>query len=92
MRADDLVVVGAFAPRAEPDKVLRFEERVAEEVGGGGHGDEFGTGHGLPELVEEGAVVDLWMERVRKWNGMDLLDGGGKGTLTYSEGGCDAFF
>ncbi len=80
MRPNNLVYVGAPLPRAEPDKVLRFEERVAEEVRGRGHGDEFGTGHRFPELVEEGAVVDLWVERVRKWNEMDLLEGG-KGAI-----------
>lgn len=37
--------------------MLRFEQGVAEDVRGGGHGDVLGGGEGGPEFVEEGTVV-----------------------------------
>ena len=38
--------------------MLGFEQWVTEDVRVGGHGDVFFCGHGFPDLVEEGAVVD----------------------------------
>lgn len=58
MPPDDFFV-GDFLPFRAADEMLRFEEGVAEDFGVGGHGDEFFGRHGFPDLVEEGAVVDL---------------------------------
>ena len=41
--------------------MLRLEGGVAEDGGAGDHGYEFFGGHGFPEFVEEGAVVDLFV-------------------------------
>lgn len=57
MIADDFCVRDAFPARLA-DEVLGFEQRVAEHGGRGYHGDEVRGGHGFPEFVEEGAVVD----------------------------------
>ena len=46
-------------PLCGADEVLGFEQRVAEDVRVGGHGDELGEGHRVPDAVEEGGVVDL---------------------------------
>jgi hypothetical protein len=46
-------------PLGRADEVLRLEERVAQHRGRRDHGDVFFGRHGFPELVEEGAVVDL---------------------------------
>lgn len=56
--SDDLVV-GDLLPAASADEVLCLEQWIAEELGVGGHGDEFISRHGLPHFVEEGAVVNL---------------------------------
>jgi len=56
--ADDFVV-GNLLPLGATDEVLGAEGLVAEDGGGGGHGDEVVGGHGGPFLVEEGAVVDV---------------------------------
>ena len=50
----DLLELGTAA------EVLRLEFLVAEHFGIGDHLDELVCGHGLPELVEEGAVVDAY--------------------------------
>lgn len=55
--ADDLVVRDLF-PLGAADEVLGHKSGVAEDFGVGGHLDELVGGHGFPELVEEGAVVD----------------------------------
>jgi hypothetical protein len=55
--ADDLVV-GNLLPLGAPDEVLGHEGGVAEDFGVGGHFHELVGGHRLPDLVEEGAVVD----------------------------------
>ena len=56
--ADDFVV-GHLLPLGATDEVLGAEGLVAEDGGGGGHGDEVVGGHGGPFFVEEGAVVDV---------------------------------
>lgn len=55
--AGDLVV-GDLLPLGAADEVLRHEGWVAEDFGVRGHFHELVGGHGFPELVEEGAVVD----------------------------------
>lgn len=55
---DDLRVRYLLPARAA-DEVLRLEQRVAEDRLVADHGDELLGRHGLPDLVEEGAVVDL---------------------------------
>lgn len=82
--ADDLVV-GDLGPAAAADEVLRLEQRVTEELGVGGHGEEFVGGHGVPHLVEEGAVVDLAGNQVR-FEGREWA-----GRRTYPQGRGDAF-
>lgn len=65
-------------PLCGADEVLGFEQGVAEDVGVGGHGDEFGEGHRVPDAVEEGGVVDLGGEKVsggvwgRRGGGMNI--------------------
>ena len=39
-------------------EVLRLQCLITEHVWVGGHGDELVCRHGLPDFVEEGAVVD----------------------------------
>jgi hypothetical protein len=55
--ADDLVVRDLL-PLGAADEVLGHEGGVAEDLGVRGHLDELVCGHGLPDLVEERAVVD----------------------------------
>jgi hypothetical protein len=55
--ADDLVVRDLLPLRAA-DEVLGHEGGVAEDLGVRGHLDELVCGHGLPDFVEERAVVD----------------------------------
>jgi hypothetical protein len=54
----DDFIFGDFLPARAADEVLGLEQRVAEDGGVGCHGYEFVGGHGFPDLVEEGAVVD----------------------------------
>ena len=58
MVADNLVV-GDLLPLGPADKVLRPEEWVAQHGIVGNHLEVVFGWHGLPDLVEEGAVVDL---------------------------------
>jgi hypothetical protein len=53
------LVVGHLLPLGAADKVLRHEKGVAEHGRVGDHADEFIGRHRFPELVQEGAVVDL---------------------------------
>lgn len=46
-------------PLGRADEMLRLDAGVAEELVVRGHAYELLRGHGFPELVEEGAVVDL---------------------------------
>ena len=55
--ADDLVVANLL-PLGATDKVLRLQRRVAEDVGVRSHLDELIGRHSLPDLVQEGTVVD----------------------------------
>lgn len=57
MHAQDRRVINVleFAGTTE---MLCFERFAAEYVGGSNHFDEVLAGHGWPELVEKGAVVD----------------------------------
>lgn len=48
----DLLELGGAA------EVLGHEGLVAEDEGGGDHAEEFFGGHGFPEFVEEGAVIN----------------------------------
>ena len=57
MHAQDLRI-GDVLEFAGATEMLCFERFAAEDVGGSNHGDEVFAGHGGPELVEEGAVVD----------------------------------
>lgn len=64
VRYAQLVVAGDlgvrhFLPLRAADEVLCSQRRVAEHVRVGGHLDELVGGHCFPNLVEEGAVVDL---------------------------------
>lgn len=59
VRADDLGVRDLL-PLGAADEVLRLEQRVAEDGGRGDHGDVLFGRHRLPELVQEGAVVNLF--------------------------------
>lgn len=56
MPAYYFVIAGLF-PFRGADEVLGFEQGVAEDVGGGGHGYVVVCGEGFPDFVEEGAVV-----------------------------------
>lgn len=40
--------------------MLCLDARGAQKVRMGDHGDEIGGGHILPELIDEGPIVDLW--------------------------------
>lgn len=51
--------VGDTFPARSAKEVLGPQQGVAQDVGVRDHGDEFVGGHGFPEFVEEGAVVDL---------------------------------
>ena len=80
--ANDLVIRDLL-PFGATDEVLGLEERVAEHRFVGNHGDEFLSRHRLPNLVEEGTVVDL--------DGAQLSAGedglwGSKETLTLKVG------
>ena len=44
--------------------MLRFEARVAEDFWVGGHVYEGIRGHGFPEFVEKGAVVNLCISKL----------------------------
>jgi hypothetical protein len=55
--ANDLVIRDLL-PLGAADEVLGHEGGVAEDLGVRGHLDELVCGHGLPDLVEERAVVD----------------------------------
>ena len=57
--ANDLVIRDSL-PLGAADEVLGLEERVTEHVFVGNHGNEFLSRHRLPNLVEEGTVVDLY--------------------------------
>ena len=57
MVSGDLVLGGLFPPCAT-DEMLCLEERVAENGRVRGHCDELFSGHRLPDLVQERAVVD----------------------------------
>ncbi len=48
---------GDHLPFGGAAEVLGFEGGVAEDGGGGDHGEEVGGGHGGPGFVEEGGVV-----------------------------------
>jgi hypothetical protein len=48
--------------------VLGAQKRVAEDGFVADHGDVLFAGHGFPDLVEEGTVVDLFVLNVR-YNG-----------------------
>jgi hypothetical protein len=48
---------GDHLPLGAAAEVLGLEGGVAEDGGGGDHGEEFGGGHGGPAFVEEGGVV-----------------------------------
>jgi len=48
---------GDHLPLGGAAEVLGFEGGVAEDGGGGDHGEEVGGGHGGPGFVEEGGVV-----------------------------------
>jgi hypothetical protein len=48
---------GDHLPLGGTAEVLGFESRVAEDGGGGDHGEEFGGGHGGPGFVQEGGVI-----------------------------------
>ena len=61
------LLFGRLLPRAQPDQMLRFQERVSQETGVRGHKDEFVTGHRFPDLVEEGAVINLLKELGNRW-------------------------
>ena len=57
-------------PLSAADEVLGLEERVAEHGRVGNHGYEFLSRHCLPDLVEEGTVVDLYRAQLsgrRRW-------------------------
>jgi len=64
--ANDLVIRDLL-PLSAADEVLGLEERVAEHVRVGNHGYEFLSGHRLPDLVEEGTVVDLYGAQLSGW-------------------------
>lgn len=57
--ADDLVL-GHLLPARAADEVLRAEGGVAQHLLARDHADELLGRHCLPELVEEGAVVNLF--------------------------------
>lgn len=58
--ADDLGVRDPLVRRA-PDEVLRHQERVAEHRVARDHRDELLGRHGLPQLVQERTVVNLFV-------------------------------
>lgn len=63
MRYPELVVSGDLGirdllPLGAANEMLCLEEWVAEDVWVGGHLDKVFSRHVLPELVEEGSVVD----------------------------------
>lgn len=64
--ANDLVIRDLL-PLSAADEVLGLEERVAEHVRVGNHGYEFLGRHRLPDLVEEGTVVDLYGAQLSGW-------------------------
>ena len=57
MPTDDFVI-RYFFELAGAAEMLRFERFVAEHLLGGDHAEVFVGGHGGPEFVEEGTVVD----------------------------------
>ncbi len=57
------LVIRSLLPSGSSDKVLCLEQRIADDFGVGGHGDEFIGGHSFPKLVQEGAVVNLHLIR-----------------------------
>lgn len=58
MVANDFSVRNALIAGAT-DKMLRLEGRIAEHSGIGHHSDVIVGRHCLPDLVEEGAVINL---------------------------------
>jgi hypothetical protein len=75
--AHDLVIANLF-PLTQPDQVLRFQELVSQEARVRDHEDEFFSGHGFPDFVKEGAIVDLFSPSGKpglfaKWETKDIL-------------------
>jgi hypothetical protein len=52
------LIVRHLLPFAGALEVLRHQSLVPQHLGVRNHGDEVVCRHGLPELVEEGAVID----------------------------------
>lgn len=80
--ANDLVIRDLL-PLGAADEVLGLEERITEHVWVGNHGNEFLSRHRLPDLVEEGTVVDLYGAQLSAGEGALW---GSKETLTLKVG------
>ncbi len=81
------LVISSLLPSGSSDKVLCLEQRIADDFGVGGHGDEFIGGHSFPKLVQEGAVVNLHL--IRSDGGVEVSQSE-NGVNTDPQGGGDA--